>query len=108
MIIRDLLNLTNLALAFLAVPPAIYLTKILIEERKVIKREATPMNKILTMLVSGVAIGSLINALLSLLSLTGNGAVAHSLSPIRSVLVNAFFTFISWSFYLVYRFSQED
>lgn len=100
---REALAIINIALAFLSLPPAIYLVRVLIKDRNSIDPKKHPLNRVLVFMFAGVAVAAILNAFLAVISLFGNGLVSHNLSPYRSALLNAFFTFVSWSLYFVHR-----
>lgn len=93
----------NIILALLAVPPAIALATVAIAEGKIVGKKESLLSKKLTRLFLGVAVGAILNATISLLAITDNGITAHGASPYRSVLLNAFFTYVSWSLYSFHR-----
>lgn len=103
--IREILQIINSLLALLAVYPSLKLIETVVKERKiVVKPKQREINKILTYLFMGISLGALINALISINSIIGNSAIAHELSPFRSLFINLFFFVISW---LLYTFQKD-
>jgi len=100
---REALAIINIALAFLSLPPAFYLVRVLIKDRSSIDPKKHPLNRVLIFMFAGVATAAILNAFLAVVSLFGGGLISHNLSPYRSALLNVFFTFISWSLYFVHR-----
>lgn len=102
------IQIINLALALIAVPPSILLIYVLLREKKVIEPKQSLLNKLLILLFGGIAVGAMVNTSLALLSVNGFGRYAHVLSPYRSCLLNTLFVFVSWGLYLFHRHVTKD
>jgi hypothetical protein len=97
--LRDMIEITNVLIATIAIPPAISLLLVVTREEKVVSPEQRRINKALTILFSGISLAALINAALALSSILGGGLYAHNLSPYRSLGINIFFSLVSWFIY---------
>jgi len=103
MINTSLIMTFNIVLAFMAIPPAAYLINVLIDNRTKTDPHKKPLNSWLIGVFIGAVLFALANATLALLSLIGDGEVAHILSPYRSVTLNLFFTTICWTLCFMHR-----
>lgn len=104
----DLIQIANLIAAFFAVPPSLFLIKIVMKEREITSKKESKLNFILLLLFSGVALGALLNAFIALLSLSGYGSMGHSIAPFRSLTLDMFFAFVAWGFYGFYQHRNGD
>ena len=103
--IRNILQILNSLLALLAIYPSLRLITVVIKDREVvIKPKQKQLNRIMTYCFIGVALGALINAFISINTLTGNSLISHEASPFRSLFNNFFFFGISW---LLYTFQKN-
>jgi hypothetical protein len=103
-----IIQIINLILAFSAVPPALFLLKKIMIERGTIEVRYRRINSILAILFIGVALGSIVNAGISVLSVVGYGRIAHNFSPYARSFVNFFFTFVSWNLGLFYKYIHKN
>jgi len=104
---RTVLQIVNVLISGLAIPPAFFLLQIILRESKEITPEKRALNRALTALFFGVGTGAFINFVLSLLVLMGDGAVVHNISPFRTFLINVMFSITSWSIYFVHLKTKE-
>lgn len=102
--IRKTIQIFNLVLAISAVLPSMKLSQIFIKERKLINKGKKRLNRILIILFGGTAVVSVINTIVSLLSVFGNQRIAHNISPFSRTFINLFLLFVSWS---LYRFHKK-
>ena len=96
---RDILNITNIFVAIIAVPPSLTLLFVVSREVREVSLEQRRINKALSTLFAGISLAALINAGIALTSILGWGFFAHSASPYRSLFINIFFSVISWFIY---------
>ena len=99
---RDIIQIINTIVALISVPPSIVLLLTVLKERHVIPVKQRKVNKALKILFSGIAVSSIINATLSVISLTGSRAFSHAVSPYRGLFINLFFFVTSWFIYLAH------
>ena len=104
---RYLLQIVNVLISGLAIPPSFFLLQVILKEKGEIAPEKRALNKALTALFFGVGAGALINFILSLLVVLGDGALTHSASPFRTLLINLLFSVASWSIYFVHLRTKE-
>jgi hypothetical protein len=97
---NTLLQIINGILALLAIPPSFLLLKVVLKERYKISKKQDNLNKILAWLFLGIAIGSIINASISITYIIGVRSLSHIISPYRSLFLNMFFSCVSWILYL--------
>lgn len=100
------MTVLSVLLAILAIPPSISLLRAVWDERRLVPKSESKLNKVLTALFLGVGIFALINggiSLLNLLNVTG----LHKLAVARTLLVNAFFSFFSWALFIVHRDGKD-
>lgn len=95
---RNMIQLGNLILALLAVPPSLSLFRALFEENNVVKGDVNQvrLNKIVRVMFVGVATLASLNAILSFLVIVDLGLITHNVSPVRSLLLNAFLAGTAW------------
>jgi hypothetical protein len=98
---NNTIHIINTILALLAIPPSFYLILNLWKERLIIVPERVKLNRVLIGLFCGIAVGSFLNAVLSVITLCGGGKLAHEVSPYRSMFINSFFLVITWMIYYV-------
>lgn len=98
----------NVIVAIVSIPPALAILHTLLRERYLLKTENKPLNNLLLLLFSGIIVGALLNAFLSVLSLLGYMEYVSKLSIYRSTYTSAFFSFVTWSIYLFQRWVKRN
>lgn len=101
--IRSILQVANLVLAVLAIPPSVYLVRVLLKEAKIVEPKQGLLNKVLVALFIGFSVLAVANSLVSFLSLIDFGRVAHNLSPFRATIINGFFVLIAHALVRVHK-----
>ena len=99
----DLVTFLSMLSAVLAIPPSIYLLSVLIKKNGVVPDHEKGLNRILTFLFLGIGTAALVNASISLLALIGLKGTLTGVATIRTLFVNTFFTFISWSLFSIHQ-----
>lgn len=94
---RDIIQLLSLVFAFLSIPPALSLTRYLSKEKKLVGEVSQrKLNDITRLMFSSVGVMSLLNALISIMSIFDFGILAHNLSPIFRLISSLSLATISW------------
>lgn len=104
--VTEAMTVLSVLLALLAVPPSVSLLRTVLDESKVVPENETKLNRVLTTLFVGVGIFAVINASISFLNLLDVSGI-HKIAVARTLLVNAFFSFFSWSLYLVHKDGKD-
>lgn len=117
----NFLRLVNALLAFSAFPAAVYMLGVLQSESVLIpikSKSLQILNKILRVIFLGISIGSIVNAILSVLLFVNFEFDSRSIGidpetfggiifNARNLTVNAVLTFSSWSFVLYKKFVKQ-
>lgn len=99
---RDSIQLVNTLMATVAIPPSLLLLLTVNKEKGIVTPEQKRINRALSILFIGISLSALVNAVISLIVIGGNGASAHELSPYRTLFINLFFSVASWFIYFAH------
>lgn len=99
---REMIQMINIILALLVLPPSIALIAIVLKERFRILPEQRSLNRGLVYTYLGTAVTAIVNSAVALLSVTDNGIVAHEFSPYGRAIVNLAFLIATWLMYKAY------